>query len=119
MIWDVQPTRIPVLDNYLKSFDSRDLERCLEFYAPGALIEFGVTMCLDKEAIERWHHERWSANLRLIDIGKTEIAGDVVTVDATVVSDRLKMWRLKSLPVRARFKLLQGKIVEARYGLRK
>lgn len=69
-------------------------------------------------AIEKWHRERWSNNMRLLQIDSISIADDLTTVEGVVTSDRLRFWKLTSLSVRARFKLEGDHIVEARYGLK-
>lgn len=47
-----------------------------------------------------------------------ECFADSTLVEGVVTSDRLRFWKLMSLNVRARFKLADDNIVEARYGLK-
>jgi hypothetical protein len=75
-------------------------------------------MCRDRKALEKWHQERWKNNMRAVKIEMVTAVGDIVTVEGVVASDRLKFWKLSTLPVRARFRLAADKISEARFGLR-
>jgi|ERR1017187_2238926 hypothetical protein len=108
---------VPVLDGYLEAFRMRDLSRCTEFYAEGAILEFGGTYCRDRPCLERWHRERFASNLALLRIDNVFVNGNVVTVEGVVNSDRLETWGVAPLPGRAIFSIRDGKIAEARFGL--
>jgi hypothetical protein len=115
---DLPPLNIPVLDAYLTAFRERDVARCMESYADGAVLEFGVMYFRDRASVEKWHRERFAANLALVRIDKASVNGDVVTADGAVSSDRLRKFGLSTLPVRATFHIRDGKITEARFGLK-
>jgi hypothetical protein len=87
-------------------------------YSEQALLEFGTTMYRDRKALEKWHQERWKNNMRALKIEVVATVGDIVTVEGVVASDRLKFWKLSTLPIRAKFRLAGDKISEARFGLR-
>jgi hypothetical protein len=108
---------VPVLNEYIDAFRNRDLSRCLALYTEGAILEFGGTYCRDPECIERWHAERFSANLSLSRIDSVAVNGDEVTIDGAVISDRLKTWGVPAIVGRARFIIREGKIAEARFGI--
>ena len=112
-------TNVPLLDAYLEAFRARDLERCIQCYAEGALLEFAGSSCRDRQALENWHRDRFLANVAVLRIDGVAADGAVVTVDGTVTSDRLKTWRISALPARAKFVLRDGKIAEARFGARR
>lgn len=108
---------VPVLDEYISAFADRNLSRCVGLYAPGAILEFGGTFCRDAACIERWHVERFAANLALLRIDNVQIDGDEISIEGAVVSDRLKTWGVPAIMGRARFIIRDGKIAEARFGL--
>lgn len=98
--------------------EALNLVRCPECFSEPALVEFGPSLYRDRAALEKWHKERWTNNMRLLQIHPVDITDDAVTVEGVVISDRLKFWKLTTLSVDARFKFSGEKIVEARYGLR-
>jgi len=108
---------VPVLEGYLEAFRMRDWSRCADFYAGDAVLEFGGTYCRDRPCLEKWHRERFASNLSLLRIDKVVVNGDVVTVDGVVNSDRLETWGVAPLSGRAVFRIRDGKIAEARFGL--
>src|ERR1035437_61456 len=100
---------VPVLEDYLEAFRMRDLCRCTELYAEGAILEFGGTYCRDKPCLERWHRERFASNLDLLRIDSVLVNGNVVTVDGVVMpveeqmsEGRVDEDRLADLQARAR-----------------
>lgn len=114
----MNPIGVPILDAYLAAFESRALPACLACFADSSLIEFGPSQYASLDAIERWHRERWSANMKLLRIDGLSERDGLITIEGAVTSDRLKTWRLTALPVRAKFRIRDGKIAEARFGLR-
>src|ERR1039458_9591716 len=101
---------VPVLEDYLEAFRMRDLCRCTELYAEGAILEFGGTYCRDKPCLERWHRERFASNLDLVRIDNVLVNGSVVPADGGVTSAPLKAWGVPPLWGRAIFIIRDGKI---------
>jgi ketosteroid isomerase-like protein len=61
---------------YLDAFHARDLDRCLEFYADDATVDFNKTVYSGRQGITEWHKDRFAADLRLIKMNS-------MTVEAT------------------------------------
>jgi len=116
MLTDV--SKVPVLEQYLVAFRSHDLPRCLGFYSDSAILEFGVTYCRDRPCRERWHRERFAANADILQVDHVGVEGELVTCEGIVTSDRLRAWGVTRLPVKATFRVQNGKIEEARFALR-
>lgn len=103
---------------YLQAFDQRDLSRCMEFFADDATINFATGVFRGRQAIQEWHGDRFAADLRVIRIDDVRREGDAVMVDAVVTSKVVKAWRFKSVSGTATLTFRDGKICEAKFGLR-
>jgi ketosteroid isomerase-like protein len=99
---------------YLDAFHARDLERCLEFYADDATVDFNKTLYSGRQGITEWHKDRFAADLRLIKMNSMTVDGDTVTVDGAVASKRLAAWRLKALSGRVIMRFENGKIKQGK-----
>ena len=102
---------------YLESFEARDLERCLEFFADDSFIDFQMTTYHGRAAIERWHGDRFAADLRIKSIESVCANGDVVTIKAVISSKRLAAWKIASLSGQVTIRFEMGKIKECRLSL--
>ena len=109
---------VPVLDDYFDAFRMHDVSRCVGFYAEGAILEFGGTYCRDRPCLEKWHSERFASNLAVLRIDNVVVNGGVVTVEGVVSSDRLANWGVAPIAGQASFRIRDGKIAEARFGLK-
>jgi len=99
---------------YLDAFHARDLDRCLEFYADDATVDFNKTVYSGRQGITEWHKDRFAADLRLIKMNSMTVDGDTVTVDGAVASKRLAAWRLKALSGRVTMRFEDGKIKQGK-----
>src|SRR5687767_12607478 len=63
---------------YLESFASRDLERCLRYFADDAVLRFDVETFHDRKGIEQWHKDRFAVDFRVLRID------DIQTIEDTV-----------------------------------
>jgi ketosteroid isomerase-like protein len=99
---------------YLDAFHARDLDRCLEFYADDATVDFNKTVYSGRQGITEWHKDRFAADLRLIKMNSMTVEGDTVTVDGAVASKRLAAWRLKALSGRVTMRFEDGKIKQGK-----
>ena len=95
---------------YMDAFHARDMDRCLEFFADDATVDFNKTMYNGKQGITDWHKDRFEADLKMIKMSSITVKDDTVTVDGAVTSKRLAAWRLKSLSGRVTMKFENGKI---------
>ena len=105
-----QPDLKALAQAYLDAFHARDLQRCLEFYADDAVVDFNKTVYAGWQSITEWHKDRFEADLRLIKMNSMTVEGDTVTVDGAVASKRLAAWRLKALSGRVTMRFENGKI---------
>ena len=95
---------------YLDAFHAHDMDRCLEFFADDATVDFNKTMYAGRQGITDWHKDRFEANLQMIKMNSMTVDGDTVVVDGAVSSKRLAAWRLKALSGRVTMKIENGKI---------
>jgi ketosteroid isomerase-like protein len=113
-----QPVNLEaIITAYLEAVDQRDLARCVAFYAADATISFMSNTFEGQAAIESWHVDRFNADMRLVRIHKIRAKGDSVTVEGSVASKPIKVWKLDSLRGKVTFKLRDDKIVESKFGL--
>src|ERR1017187_2520097 len=85
-----------VLD-YLKAFASRDMARCLSFCNEDATFHFMWRSFRGLKGIEKWHRDRFAADLRVARVADISGEGNTVTVDVIVTSNRdRKSTRLNS-----------------------
>jgi len=96
--------------SYLDAFHARDMDRCLNFFADDATVDFNKTIYSGKQGIADWHKDRFEAELKLVKMNTISVNGDTVVVDGAVTSKRLAAWRLKSLSGRVTMKFENGKI---------
>ena len=103
---------------YVEAFDTRDLPRCIDFFAEDATLTWLMGSYRGKQAIEKWHKDRFAANLRIVRLEEVRFQGNAVIIDVIVSSDRLKTWRMDPLSGRATYLFQEGKIKDARFSLR-
>jgi len=108
----------PAIQDYLKAFEARDLDRCTSFYADDAAIQFQFSRYGGRTSIATWHRERFDANLRVLRIEEVVVEDGSVTVDAVVASDRLAKWHFDSMSVRLIFEFQDDLIRELKCDLR-
>jgi ketosteroid isomerase-like protein len=80
----------PLVLDYLKAFDSRDLERCLSFCNEDATFHFLWRSFRGLKGIEKWHRDRFAADLRVTRVDDISVEGNTVNVDVIVTSNKLK-----------------------------
>jgi hypothetical protein len=103
---------------YLDAFDARDLPACLSFFAEDASLTFQSSLYRGKTAIERWHTDRFAADLRIIRLDRVTVEDDQVTADAVVTSNRLRAWKFDSLGGTATVRFENGRISEVNFAAR-
>lgn len=112
------PSDLEVLTRaYLESFEARDVERCVGFFAEDGFIDFQMSTYRGRAAIEQWHTDRFAADLKVQRVQSVRVDGDVVTVEAVVSSKRLAAWMIGSLTGRIAMRFETGKIKECRLAL--
>lgn len=112
---EVQTTGLEaIVRAYLESFDARDLQRCVEFFAEDAFIDFQMSAYRGHKAIQQWHADRFGADLRINRVESVRVNGDTVTVDAVISSKRLAAWKVSSLSGRVTVRFESGKFKECK-----
>jgi len=96
--------------SYLDAFHAHDMDRCLEYFADDATVDFNKTIYTGKQGITDWHKDRFEADLKMVKMNSITVKDDTVVVDGSVTSKRLAAWRLKSLSGRVTMKFENGKI---------
>jgi limonene-1,2-epoxide hydrolase len=103
---------------YLKAFEERDLDRCVDFYADDATIDFQIGVFQGEQAIEKWHRDRFAADFKIVRVDGIAVQGSSVVLEAFASSKRLRTWKLSRLGGKATFRFEGGKIKEARFSAR-
>ncbi len=99
---------------YLKAFEARDLVRCLDFYAEDAIVIFLLGCYQGRPAIEEWHKDRFTADLRVLRVDDVLVQGDTVIVNAVVTSKKLQRWKMPNARGKIVLTFQGDKIKEAR-----
>jgi hypothetical protein len=103
---------------YLEAFAGRDLERCVDFYADDATIDFKISTFRGRRGIEAWHRDRFAANLRVERLESLRASAEEVVVDVVAASDRLAAWKIPELSARITLSFDGGRISLARFAPR-
>jgi hypothetical protein len=104
-----------VVRAWVEAFERRDLAACVGFWHEEATIRFLFGTYQGRAAIERWHADRFAADVRIANIGELRSDGDTVAVDAEASSRRLKLFRIDTVKGTATFRVHEGRIGEARF----
>jgi len=80
---------------------------------------FANSHSIGRSQIEQWHRDRFAAGGRILRIEAIKASADgTVTVDGVITSKKLRRWKIDSLSARGTFHLRDGKIVDAKFGMR-
>ena len=102
---------------YLLAFDSRDLTRCIDFFDDDACIYFLSDVFRGKEAIKRWHKDRFVADLRIIDVKGMSVEKNEIRLKGSIVSKRIVAWPAINFNIVLIASFEQEKIKNVRFGL--
>jgi len=109
----------PLVLDYLKAFDSRDLGRCLSFCNDDATFHFLWRSFRGLKGIEKWHRERFAADLRVTRVVDISEEGNTVNVDVIVTSNKLKALKVNQVAGRIALRLERGALKDVKFSLRK
>jgi len=109
----------PLVLDYLKAFDSRDLGRCLSFCNDDATFHFLWRSFRGLKGIEKWHRERFAADLRVTRVVDISEEGNTVNVDVIVTSNKLKARKVNQVAGRIALRLERGALKDVKFSLRK
>ena len=107
-----------IVRHYLWKLAKHDLAGCLDHFTDDSVLEVRAGIERGREAIERWHKERFQANLAILSLDLVKETGNQTTAEFTMTSDRLAGRRMEHLPVRLSVTIDNGKIVAAQLKLR-
>ncbi len=105
------------IEAYLQAFEARDLSHCIVFFDDDACIYFMSEVYRGKERIEKWHKDRFAADLRIVGVKGMTIEENKVRIRGSIVSKRIRAWPAKSFSVIITASFEQGKIKEIKFGL--
>lgn len=105
--------------DYLKAFEARDLERCLSFCNEDTTFHFLWRRFRGRKGIEKWHRDRFAADLRVLRVDNTSLERNTVTVDVVITSKKLRPHKLNSLGGRISARLEHGVLRDVQFALRK
>ncbi len=106
-----------LVEAYLVSFEARDLAHCIDFFDHDACIYFLRDIYQGKEAIRRWHKDRFDRDLRFIGLKGMTIEENEVRIRGSIVSKRILAWPARSLSVIVNTSFEKGKIKKVKFGL--
>jgi len=109
----------PLVLDYLKAFDARDLDRCLSFCNEDATFHFLWRSFRGRKGIDKWHRERFAADLRVIRVDRISREGNTVTVDVIVTSNKLKARKVHQVGGRITLRLEGSALKDVKFSLRK
>ena len=97
---------------YLEAFEARDPARCLEFFADDGAVRFIHRTFRGPGGIESWHRDRFSADLRVLQVDRIAATEKGAEADIVTTSRVLKSWGMPKLGARVKFALDGEKIRE-------
>lgn len=107
------------VEAYFEAFEAKDVDRCVEFYAPDAVVDFAFTTHSGHEAIRTWHQERFDAGLEIIELENVTVTGSEVLLHIVATSRVLKNFKINSLKGSATFQFEDDQIKSAKFAARK
>ncbi len=107
-----------VVKDYIQALEARQLEKCVAFYKEDAHINFYLGHYQGKQDIERWHRDRFDADMRIVRIDTISAEGDTVVLTGAATSKKLKAWKINSLSGSMTFLFEDGKIKDVKFGMR-
>jgi hypothetical protein len=107
-----------LVSDYLSKLGQHDLAGCLDYFNEDSVLEVRAGIERGLAAIERWHKERFQANLAILSIDSVKQNGKQTTADFVMTSDRLAGRRMEHFPVRLSVTIESGKVATAHLKLR-
>ena len=105
---------------YVEALNQHDLEKCLDFYTPDAVIHFQPGVFRNRGAVEEWHKGRFKAELEIVDVKSIEaVDPHTVVLSGSATSKRLRRWKINQLQGTATFEFdpAADKVRELRFAL--
>lgn len=103
---------------YIQAIEDRDLETCVGLYHDDAQIKFHLGHYAGRQDIERWHKDRFDADMHIVRVDSIKTDGDTVVVKGAATSKKLKAWKINDLAGSMTISFQDGKIKEVKFGMR-
>lgn len=87
--------KILKVQEYLDAFQRHDLSSCLDFYADDAVLKFFDKRYEGRPGIEKWHRDRFAAQVSLVSIDGFDATEDTVMADLTIKAKFLRRLSVK------------------------
>jgi hypothetical protein len=107
-----------IAQRYLAALRDRDVGECGELYADDAVISTMYGPIRGRAEIEKWHKDRFDADLEIIRVNQIRVNESSVTIDAVVTTKRLRFWRIENVRGTATLKIDSGKICEVVFAMK-
>jgi uncharacterized protein (TIGR02246 family) len=108
-----------IVEEYREAFEAKDAARCAGFFAEDATLKFIFGTFKGRKAIEDWHQERFSAEVKLLRVETVSVEGDQVSLNAAVTSRKLRRFRMNEVKGTVVFHLRDGLFSEAHFSPRR
>ena len=69
-----------IIQDYFAEVDNRDLDKCVDFFQEDATIKFQSGIFKGRQAIVDWHNDRFTAELRVLDVKIVDVQENRVKV---------------------------------------
>lgn len=103
---------------YIQALENRQLNKCMEFYTDDAHINFHLGHYSGTQEIERWHKDRFDADMHIVRVDTIKCTGNKVVVKGAATSKKLKAWKINDLSGSMTITFKDGKIKEIKFGMR-
>jgi len=103
-----------LIESYLETVKTKDAALCADYFADDASLHFMTGVFKGRQAIEKWHQDRFEAEAEVLKVKKIVADGNKVTVDAVVTSKKLRAWKISKLAGKATVKIQDGKVKEVK-----
>lgn len=108
-----------LLEAYRTAFEAGDATLCAGLFAEDATLKFIFGTFKGRKAIEDWHKERFSAEVKLLRIESVSVEGEKISMNAAVTSRKLRRFRMNEVKGTAVFHVQDGRFSEAHFSPRR
>ena len=93
---EIDERQIQTFQQYLDAFQQHDLSTCLSYFTDDAVINFFSKRHVGRREIEKWHRDRFKAQIQILSMDGFESVGDTVSADMTIASKFMRRFPLKA-----------------------
>jgi hypothetical protein len=110
---------VELVQAYGAAFKERDLEACVDAFRDDATVKFLFATYQGREAIEKWHADRFDLGAELLALGPVRADGDTAVVEVEATSKRLRLFKINRVKGKIEFRAREGRFAEVRFSARK